>query len=163
MKTLVILVLTVELLSGCGSDPTAGWETANDQQVQRSFANQKTGDAIASLERGLTYIDQDEPGEQKLDKPVVLPLLKRLKQEFGLDWQAAISKGKDPIILNIYAKLPSQDGIREKIEAALDREQKTFPGAILQAWGNDYLSLEFQTEETAEFFEKEEAKADAKS
>jgi hypothetical protein len=149
VATLLALTMTI----GCSRavDTAARFDT----QVEQSWTKDANwGNAIALLSTGGNFVDSGEPGEQLLDVPHVLPLLKRLNAEFGLQWEA-ITEAKNPTrALAVVAQLPADPSAQLKIRQAIEREQNDFPGAILHQWGHRWLSVNFLTKEQFEFLEK---------
>ncbi|MEZ6127506.1 MAG: hypothetical protein R3C59_02330 [Planctomycetaceae bacterium] len=140
-------LLIASFVSGCSQQPERDLKGEFDVEVQQNyFRNFGTTDAIKLLEAAGVYVDSEEPDAQKLDRPHILPLLKRLKSEFGMD-PIAVTTRKDPnLILAIVAELPP--GVtQEEVRAMLLDAQNTFPGEILQQWGYRWLSLDFLSQQ----------------
>ena len=150
----VVGLLVLSLLSGCG-EKKVDYEKRFDTEVEERWSrDSKWVDAIQHLSSGGSFVDLGEPEESPLDVPHVLPLLRRLAKEFSLEWQA-ITDEKDPTrVWVVVARLPDDLSIRKKIETVLEREQKTFPGAILQQWGHHWVSLDFLNQEQSDFLDE---------
>jgi len=132
---------------GCSQQPERDLKGEFDAEVQQNyFGNFGKTDAIKLLEGAGVYVDSEEPGDPKLDRPHILPLLKRLKAEFGMDPIAVTAMGDTKLILAVVAELPV--GVTEEVvrEMLLDA-QETFPGEILQQWGYRWLSLDFLSQQ----------------
>ena len=132
--------------SGC-SRPGLDGPAMFDLEVQQNyFANYDQTDAIEFLTDGGIYVDRDEPGEQKLDRPHILPLLQKLKTELSMAPIAVVSRDDEKLALAIVAKLP-EAVTRADVEALLLKAQDTFPGEILQQWGYEWLSIDFLSDQ----------------
>jgi hypothetical protein len=147
-------LLTVSLLSvasGCGDAPQ-DLQAIFDEEVRTSWKeNWHWVEGIAFLESGGLYADTGDPEDQPLDRPNVLPLLRRLKEAGKLDWQAVVDKDDHTMAVAIVAKLPGDPEAVARIKDILAEEQQHFPGAILEQWGYQWLSLDFLNREQAAF------------
>jgi hypothetical protein len=147
-------MLALALLPGCGASEI-DVEQRFDHTVEDSWTKDSNWvDAVKLLSTGGRFIDDEEDKTHVLDGPHVLPLLQRLSTEFGLEWQA-ITEDVNPMqALVVIARLPGDPQIRTKIEAVLNKEQDTFPGAILHQWGHRWLSINFLNKEQAAMIEQ---------
>lgn len=151
-----MLALVLVSLIGCRQKPAVDYEARFDTQVDQVWSkDSKWVDAVQHFEGGGYYADLDEEDEQPIDRPHVLPLLKRLESSFGLEWQAILEKKDPQYAVAVVARLPADPTCRPRLEEALKNEQKTFPGAILQQWGHKWVSLDFLNEEDAKFAEQD--------
>ncbi len=157
LKTFVFLFVAI-IAVGCGAKPI-DLESRFDDDVENAWSTKwKWVDAVQFFEKGGMYVDSGDPEDPALDRPHVLPLLKRLQQEFGLEWQAVLDNTNQTTALAVVARLPNDSTIRQRIEASLQREQASFPGDILQQWGHKWLTLDFLNEAQAKFMEEEDTK-----
>ena len=156
---LIAGLLVLNLLAGCGKKQVDHESRFDGEVEERWTRNSKlVVDAIQHLARGGSYVDTGDPEDPVLDRPHILPLLQRLGKECDLEWQAVLEETNQTRAWAVIAKLPNDAALRKRIEAALAREEKTFPGAIVQQWGHQWLSLDFLTKEQAAFFDEEPAK-----
>ena len=147
-------LVTMTLMAGCSEKPI-DHDARFDTRVEESWTKDSQWiDAVELLSSGGAFIDTGEPDGQLLDTPHVLPVLKRLSEEFGLEWQAITEEVNPTQALAIVAKLPENTSIREKFEAALKLEQKSFPGSILYQWGHRWLSISFLNQEQSDMIEQ---------
>jgi hypothetical protein len=102
-------------------------------------------DAEKFFSTGGLFIDSGEPEDPLLDRPHILPLLKRLRDKHGLNWQAVVHKKKTKFAVALVAALPSESDV-EKIKQTIDEAQNTFPGEILSQYGRQWMSIDFLTE-----------------
>lgn len=153
-KAFLVELICLTLVIGCGQqsiDPEARF----DATVENSWAKDSIWvDAVKHLSSGGKFMDTGETGDPVLDVPQVLPVLQRLREEFRLEWQAITEERNPKQALAIVAKLPEDTMIREKVKLAIDREQKSFPGAILYQWGHRWLAINFLTQEQVDFIEQ---------
>lgn len=156
-RFLVILILALVSITGCERKLKHDYSSKFDQLVEEKWKTEsKWVNAIAHLEGGGYYVDLDEEDEQPMDRPNVVPLLKRLEAEFKLEWEAVLETRDPTYAIAVVAKIPNDPKFKETFQAALVREQKTFPGAILQQWGYKWVSLDFLNQEDAAMGDAEE-------
>lgn len=147
-------LVSITLVAGCSEKPI-DQEARFDTQVEKEWTKDSQWvDAVNLLSSGGTFIDTGEPGGQLLDTPHVVPVLKRLAGEFGLEWKAITEAVNPTQALAIVAKLPEDASIQEKFEAAVKLEQENFPGAILYQWGHRWLSITFLNQEQSDMVEQ---------
>jgi hypothetical protein len=150
--TLLVFIITFMGTIGCGAKPV-DYEARFDDDVETTWTKKwKWVDAVQYLEKGGVYVDTGDSEDAALDRPRVLPILKRLQREFGMEWEAVLDQSQS-LALAVVARLPNDASARAKIEAVLAEEQRQFPGAILQQWGHKWLSLDFLNEEQAKYME----------
>lgn len=141
-------------LAGCGSRPVADLEAQFDKEVENKWKTQWPWvDAIPHFQRGGFYMDASDGEGPRYDRPHVVPLLNALHQDFALQWKAVVHRKERKMTLALVAELPDDPSVRQKIDAALDEHQKTFPGSILVQWGHHWMSLDFLTPEQQKFLE----------
>ncbi|QDT56941.1 hypothetical protein Pan44_50040 [Caulifigura coniformis] len=159
LRRLVLLGLLLLAASGCENAAALELQARADfdKQVDTTWRNNWLWvEGIQFFDKGGIYIDSDEPGHPAYDKPVVLPLMKRLSAKHGLKWHAVCDKRKRNIAVAIVAKIPDQEGVRAAIMEMLSAEQKAFPLDILVQEGNRWLSLDFLDAEDAAFLADDE-------
>lgn len=135
-------------LNGC-SQPEPDYQKATDARLQRNLQGYTQTDALEYFEGGGRYVDTD--GEPPFDQPYVLPLLKTLEKDFGFEWIVLTPK-RQTRARELIAKIPPGYS-KSAIQNRLEELQADFPGAILQEWGTDYLSLDFLNVEEAEYLD----------
>jgi len=151
---LVFSLLLLAICGGCQSEPPIDQEAWFDHEVETVWKEKfPWTPAIPFFEKGGLYVQMGDQDETPFDRPYVLPLLQKLEREFSLDWQAAVKRDKQNFAVAVMAKLPADPAIRERIVTALEEHQKTFPGAILQQWGHQWLSIDFLTAEQDAYLE----------
>jgi hypothetical protein len=150
---LASLAIVLCAVSGCRESlPQVDMEAQFDREIETKWKTKwKWVDAVPHLERGGFYMDDSESKGLKYDRPHVLPLLNSLHDEFALQWKAVVHQKQRLMTLALVAELPADPSLRAKIDASLDKHQKTFPGAILVQWGHRWLSLDFLTPEQEAF------------
>lgn len=156
----VLLLTSLCACVGCGAAAEVDEAARFDRQVETEWRVKFPWvDAVPFFERGGRYMDADDTVETKFDRPHVAPLLKALGDEFQLHWHAMVEPKQRDFALAVLAELPSDPTIHDKILAAIERHQTTFPGAILVQRGHRWLSLDFLTPEQEAFLEGEETPA----
>lgn len=156
------MLLTV--LAGCGDSVEtieARGRTEFDEQVDTIWKSKWAWVEVPQFfEKGGEYVDSGEKGDPVYDKPLVLPLLKKLSAKHGLKWFAVVSKKKRNFALAVVAEYPRTAGVREAVRDTLDEEQKTFKLDILVQEGNRWLSLDFLTQDESKFLSDTPPKKD---
>lgn len=154
----LLLILMLAFAVGCGqSTPKVSLEDRFDEEVETSWqVRWKWVDAIPFFENGGMYTDTGDPGDPQLDRAHVMPLLKRLGEEFQLSWKAVVGNKNEKNCMAVVAALPDEPGLRGRIEASLRQHEADFPGDILQQWGKRWVSLDFLNEKQVKFFEQDE-------
>jgi hypothetical protein len=150
----VLLLTSLCACLGCGAAAEVDEAARFDQQVETDWKEKWPWvDALPFFERGGRYMDTDDVAETRFDRPHVAPLLKALGEEFELHWHAMVEPKQRDFALAVLAELPSDPTIQDKILAAIERHQTTFPGAILVQRGHQWLSLDFLTPEQEAFLD----------
>lgn len=156
----VLLLTSLCTCFGCGAAAQVDEAARFDRQVETEWrAKWPWVDAGPFFERGGRYMDTDDVAETRFDRPHVAPLLKALGEEFELHWHAMVEPKQRDFALAVLAELPPDPTIQDKILAAIERHQSTFPGAILVQRGHRWLSLDFLTPEQEAFLEGQETPA----
>lgn len=144
-------------LTGC-SEKEVNYAQITEQRILDSMNKDelKKVDAISFIENGGLYVDDPDFGDAPFDRPHIVPLLKALRDDFGFDWTALVSREKkSPRAYDLIARLPP--GVsRAQVESRLSEIQTDFPGEILQSWGEEWLSLDFLNAEEAAFLAEDE-------
>lgn len=147
----------IVILTGC-SEKEVNYAQITEQRILDSMNRDvyKQVDAIDFLEEGGLYVDDPDFGDAPFDRPHIVPLLKTLRDDFGFDWTALVSREKkSPRAYDLVARLPP--GVsRAQVESRLSEIQTDFPGEILQSWGEEWLSLDFLNAEEAAFLAEDE-------
>ena len=134
------------------AEPKVDFEQSTDDRLKLALQHLKRIDAIQYFENGGRYIDS--PGDPPFDLPQVVPLLKTLEKEFRFEWIVLVRPNQPADALELIAEIPP--GVtRRMVHARLVELQKNFRGDILQEWGTDWFSLEFNNEEESAYFREE--------
>ena len=130
---------------GCGKAPILDAK-ALDSQIEESWmANRKMVDAIPFLERGGHYENHGDKAEVPVDRPHVLPLLKRIRDELALK-PVAILEGPD-LAMAILVEIPKDPAQRKRLRDMMQPADDAFPGLLMDNWGQKWLSLDFLDEQ----------------
>ena len=147
----ISLSIGLLLLSGCSdSDPTEA-ESLDNQIDESWMEDRKLVDAVSFFEGGGIY--ESTPQYSDIDEHSVLPLIRRMKNEFGLNVQAMLDHDDPEIAFAIVADI-SQCDDRAPLAWAIEEADQAFAGMILDNWGNKWLSIDVLDEgETSELEE----------
>ena len=130
---------------GCGSDI----QEIADLHVQRDMLDKhERCEAIAFLERRGRFYDFD--GTTQVDREIVLPLLKRLKELAPSDQWALLRPEKPNSCYGILIALPDDRAIVDRMAAAVQEADDRFSGFILQQWGHRWLLINLIDQQTFE-------------
>jgi hypothetical protein len=164
VRVLLVSCLLGCVLAGCGKEKV-DFQAKFDHVVDQDWRkNWNWVDAEKFFSAGGLFVDSGEPGDPTLDRPHILPLLKRLRDKHGLKWQAVVHKKKTKFAVALVAQLPSEGDV-EKIKQTIESEQDKFAGEILSQYGHQWMSVDFLTEEDLEWerqADRKEAMAAAK-
>jgi hypothetical protein len=162
VRVLLTSGLLLPAVAGC-SQEKIDYQAKFDRVVESEW-RAKWGwvDAEKFFSAGGLFIDSGEPGDPTLDRPHILPLLKKLKEKHGLKWQAVVHKKKTKFAVALVAELPSAADV-ELIKQTIEGEQDQFPGEILSQYGHQWMSVDFLTEEDLKWEQEAELKAQARA
>ena len=146
MRTPVFAGLIALACCGCGTD----YQEFADDQVDSILKDAETKvEAIPFFEQKGRYFDAD--GTTTVDRDVVLPMLKVLK-EIAPTEQWVIPDNDDPkTAFAVYVKMPSDLKIGSRMVDAVEYADDQFSGFILQQWGHDWFYFQLIDKETYEF------------
>jgi hypothetical protein len=133
------------LAGGCGSDI----QEIADRHVQKDMLDKhEKHDAIAFLEGRGHFCDFD--GTTHVDREIVLPLLKRLKELAPTDQWAMLRPEKADSCYGMLIALPDDRAIVDRMAAAVQEADDRFSGFILQQWGRRWLLINLIDQQTFE-------------
>ncbi len=137
----LFLAIALATCVGCG-DSVVSDATALDAQIEDQWmANREVVDAIPFLEKGGRYENVGNKGEVPIDKPYVLPLLKRIRDELSLK-PVAVLEGPQHAMA-ILIEIPKDPVKRQRMEGILQQAADSFPGLLMDNWGHKWLSLDY--------------------
>jgi hypothetical protein len=146
------LVLTTVSLAGCRTD----YQELGDEHVRQDLLGKlERREAIPFFEASGRFFDLDD--ETTVDRDVVLPLLKRLKQVAPTDQWAVLRPNGSDWALALVVRLPRDAAVVQQMVQAVRQADEQYPGRILQQWGHEWLSVDFVDQAGAEFFDQAEA------
>lgn len=117
-----------------------------DEQVDETWiADRDLTHATEFFSKGGVFKNLDESGT--LDQKYVIPLIKRLEQEFQLEFQVILDKSLPNRAYALIARVPRDRKPRNAIRAAILQAADDFPGLLYQKWGHHWLSLDFFDEQ----------------
>ncbi len=157
-RLLLLLLLVAGPLPGCGRE-AIDYQAKFDHMVDNDWKqNWNWVDAEKFFQQGGLFIDTGEPEDPALDRPHILPLLKTMREQHGLKWQAVVHRKKTRFAVALVAELPTASEV-DQIQKLLEQEQERFPGEILWQFGHRWMSIDFMTEEDLEWERQAELKS----
>jgi hypothetical protein len=141
--------------AGCSTD----YQQIGDAQVESVMSGfDGKLEAIPFFEGKGRYFDSDS--STTVDKDVVLPLLKVLK-EIAPTEQWVIPQEEDPkTAFAVFVKLPGDVKVASRMADAVEAADDKFPGLILQQWGHEWLSFDLMPEETYKILKAKDPEID---
>lgn len=147
-------LLLMLMLSGC-SEPLPTVAEEHDQQIETSWmVDRAATDAVEFLEQGGMY--ENASTDQDIDGQYVLPMIRQLRDDFGLDVRALLD---DPeiafaIVVDV-SQMPLGDDRRPQVMDIIEETDKKFPGVLIDKWGDRWLSFDLLDEQEMEVFPQE--------
>jgi hypothetical protein len=141
--------------AGCAPN----YKSIADKQVENSLlARYEKRDAIEFLDAGGKFFDRDDA--VSTDRETVLPMLRRLKEAAATD-QWAVLGSKDPNRATIILiRLPADSKEVDAMARIVEQADESFPGLILQQWGDRWLAIQLIDQQTYEFLKKSDPDID---
>jgi hypothetical protein len=131
--------------SGCQNDV----QEFADRHVQRDMLDKHDKrEAIPFLEERGRFYDTD--GTTQVDREIVLPLLKRLKELAPTQQWAMLDPAQSKSCYGVLIELPNDSGIVDRMAEAVQAADDKFSGFILQQWGHRWLLINLIDERTFE-------------
>lgn len=132
------VILLCACLAGCGeTEPTIA-EMHDSQIVESWFPGSPVEDAVAFLDDGGVY--ESLAAESDIDREHLLPLLRQLRDEFGLEPLVLLEEPDLAFAVVIDVSAASVD--RSSIVDAIVAADEQYPGMILDKWGRNWLSID---------------------
>lgn len=127
------------VLAGCGDDRQPP-ELSFDQQVEQQWMEgRERVDAVEYLESGGIY--ENTSSDLKIDQEHLLPLLKKLQDDFGLTVEALLDPDNKQIAFAIVVDV-SDRASHPDIVAAIEEAERDLPGLVQDYWGDHWLSID---------------------
>ncbi len=134
---------------GCGRD----LQKIADQHVQRHFFDKhEKREAISFLENHGQFFDIDP--STHVDRDVVLPLLKRLKEVAETPQWAIMRPEKKNSAYAMVVGLPKDPQLVDRMAEAVQQADDNYSGFILQQWGHEWLVFDVIDKQAYEFLKK---------
>jgi hypothetical protein len=131
--------------SGCGNDI----HDVADRHVQQDMLDKHDKrEAISFLEEHGHFYDLDSTTH--VDREIVLPLLKRLKELAGTEQWAMLRPEKANSCYGLLIALPDDSQIVDRMADAVQEADDRFSGFILQQWGHRWLLIDLIDQQTFE-------------
>ncbi len=142
---LLLLAIALAMCVGCGSSAISDAAALDTQIEDQWMANREVVDAIPFLEKGGKYENLGIKGEVPIDKPHVLPLLKRIRDELSLK-PIAVLEGPG-FAMAILVEIPKDPARRKRLRDMMQPADDAFSGLLMDNWGQKWLSLDFLDEQ----------------
>jgi hypothetical protein len=140
----VLLVLPLCAI-GCRNDI----QEVADRHVQQDMLDKHDKrEAISFLEDHRQFYDLD--GTTHVDREIVLPLLKRLKELAQTEQWAMLRPEKANSSYGLLIALPDDPQIVDRMADAIQEADDKFSGFILQQWGHRWLLIDLIDQQTFE-------------
>ncbi len=154
-RNLCLWLGVVLCAGGCGGDI----KNFADQHVQNDMlARHKKTEAIPFLESKGTFYDQD--GTTHVDREIVLPLLRRLKELAPTEQWAMLRPEKADSAYGMLIELPGDAQLVDRMAEAVQEADDQFSGLILQQWGHKWLLIDLIDKESYEFLKQSDPNID---
>ena len=141
--------------AGCGQDI----KDFADSHVQKDMLDKHDKmEAIPFLEGKGTFFDQDR--STHVDREIVLPLLKRLKELTPTEQWAMIRPEKANSAYGMLIELPNDPKMVDQMAEAVQEADDKFSGLILQQWGHKWLLIDLIDKEAYEFLKQNDPDVD---
>ncbi|HET6326434.1 MAG TPA: hypothetical protein VFG04_17295 [Planctomycetaceae bacterium] len=143
------LSLSFGLLFGAVGCQNSDLQEFADRHVQQDMLDKHDKrEAIPFLEERGRFYDIDETTH--VDREIVLPLLKRLKELAPTEQWAMLEPEKAKSCYGVLIGLPDDSGIIDQMADAVQSADDKFSGFILQQWGHRWLLINLIDERTFE-------------
>ncbi len=150
MRGFIFLWFGVTLCAaGCGSQDLK--EVGDEFVRQKVLADANKREAIPFFEKQGRFIDA-EGGTTTVDRDVVLPLLKQLREVAPTEQWVTLKP--DETALYLLIELPDNAHTVDRMAKAVEEADANFSGFIAQQWGHKWLSINFYDKETYETLKK---------
>jgi len=135
--------------SGCRQDI----QEAADEHVRKDMlANHEKREALPFLEQRGQFFDMD--ATTHVDRDVVVPLLKRLKELAPTPQWAIMRPEKRDSAFAVLIELPKDRKLVDRMADAVQEADDKFSGLILQQWGHEFLMIDLIDQESYEILKK---------
>ena len=124
-----------------------------DRHVQTDMLDQhEKREAITFLENKGQFFDLDS--NTHVDREVVLPLLKRLKELAPTEQWAMLRPEDKHSAYGMLIALPAESKIVDEMADAVQEADDKFSGCILQQWGHRWLLINLIDQQTLEYLKQ---------
>jgi len=132
-----------------------------DQKVDHVWmaSPNQTQDAVRFFESGGVYIDLDPQDSEKIDRDVILPLLKDLKKKYDAQATVVCTKENPGYARGLFVRLPEDSASHRRMQADIEAADERFAGAILTRFGDKWLAIDALNKDEFETLFHEDQKA----
>jgi hypothetical protein len=146
---LMLCLVLVLAAGGCRQDI----QDVADRHVRNDMlAHHDKREAIEFLEKHGQFFDMD--GTTHVDRDVVVPLLKRLKELTPTQQWAVLRPEKRDAAFAVLIELPKDRKLVDRMADAVQEADDKFSGLILQQWGHEWLMINLIDQESYEILKK---------
>lgn len=129
-----------------------GEQLSLDEKVEQQWmAGRTTQDAVMFFEQGGMYEELLPKGN--IDQEFVLPLARRLRDEFQL--KPVVALDEPGRAMGLFVEVPDDPAVRRRIGAALQEADDAFPWLLGDFWGQRWLSLDWFDETECKVFQNQ--------
>lgn len=148
-----ILLPLLLMACGCGGKD---YKQIGDKMVTEAFDQHGPRvEAIPFFEKGGRYYDkEDDTRPNFVDREILLPMLKKLQETYRTDQWVIPTKDDPNMAMYVLVALPANKNAEDALAKVVEEYDQKFDGLILQQWGHEWLSIDFMSKESLEFFKK---------
>lgn len=124
-----------------------------DRQIEEDWIyGREVVDAVEFFEKGGVYENQPGEGAEDIDRKFLLPLVKRLRNEYGLTVLAVKRDDAPNMAMAVIAEAPKDQATRNRVRAAILETADAFPGFAMQNWSHRWVSIDLFDEQELKVF-----------
>lgn len=135
-----LLFIWVGLMLSAGGCRNDIQEFADEHVRNDMLSKHEKREAIPFLEKQGRFFDIDNTTH--VDRDVVLPLLKQLKQVAPTEQWAVLRPEKANSAYGVLIELPNDPKIVDRMAESVQEADDKFSGLILQQWGHKWLLID---------------------
>ena len=137
-------------LCGCGQPDYK--QIADDRVQDLLFDKFERCEAIPFFEEQGKFFDVD--ATTTVDRDVILPLLRRLREVDQTEQWVLLRPGKADSAVALVVRLPENSHTVERMAQAVQEADDGYSGFIIQQWGHEWLGMALVDQAVYEFLKK---------
>lgn len=130
------------MASGCNPEPQAV-VTLDDRVNGHLLQKYEQVEAEKFFATGGRYWNLGEKGEAPVDREVVVPLLKRAREELQMPFTVLFDRKNPKYGVMLLGRVPQSETAKESLRNMIVESEKSFSGIILDEWSEEWLALDF--------------------